>query len=257
MVRSENLQADRQLFSALAGGLELLLRARRYALSSRVDIWQFALSGDELREAGFSTNEFRLLVHGGFVANAMEITLPGDECRTFRPIGPLSQVPGTCYVLLESGEQFADEVLNRTIPVSNELHAACANGDPTNPLISRDALNNGTAREHASNKIPFWDASRKELRLGDEIIKIFKWPACNQELVLAVFEEEGWPARIDDPLPLADGQNPKRRLHDTIKCLNRSQKQALIHFRGDGTGEGVIWELVNNGARKRKSAGRR
>ena len=33
-------------------------------------------------------------------------------------------------------------------------------------------------------------------------------------------------------------------LNDTIKCLNRKQKNALLHFRGDGTGEGVIWEVV-------------
>ena len=36
----------------------------------------------------------------------------------------------------------------------------------------------------------------------------------------------------------------KRRLNDTIKCLNRGQVYRLLHFRGDGTGEGVLWEVV-------------
>jgi len=54
----------------------------------------------------------------------------------------------------------------------------------------------------------------------------------------------GWPHRIDDPLsPLGDIE-PKCRLHDTIKRLNRHHKDRIIHFRGDGTGEGVCWEYV-------------
>ncbi|MCA9067957.1 MAG: hypothetical protein KDA84_03490, partial [Planctomycetaceae bacterium] len=68
------------------------------------------------------------------------------------------------------------------------------------------------------------------------------WPAINQETVLTAFEEEGWPARIDDPLPPHGNVNPRRRLHDTIKHLNKSQHIHLILFRGDGTGKGVIWE---------------
>ena len=75
----------------------------------------------------------------------------------------------------------------------------------------------------------------------------------NQEAILTAFQEEGWPARIDDPLPPHPEQDPKRRLNDTIKCLNRKQSQSLIHFRGDGTGEAVIWERVakngSNGSR--------
>ena len=39
-------------------------------------------------------------------------------------------------------------------------------------------------------------------------------------------------------------QDPKRRLSDTIKCLNRKQANSLIHFRGDGTGEGIVWEFA-------------
>ena len=41
-----------------------------------------------------------------------------------------------------------------------------------------------------------------------------------------------------------DGQDPKQRLHDTIKCLNRRQLNCLIQFGGDGTSEGVIWRFT-------------
>ena len=81
--------------------------------------------------------------------------------------------------------------------------------------------------------------------LGVALVKQFKWTAENQEAILCVFEEEGWPARIDDPLPPQAEQDSKRRLSDTIKCLNRKQANPILHFRGDGTGEGIIWELVD------------
>ena len=67
---------------------------------------------------------------------------------------------------------------------------------------------------------------------------------ANQEAILAAFQEDGWPARIDDPLPPVAETDPKRRLSDTIKCLNRKQQNALVRFSGDGTGEGVLWDLV-------------
>ena len=34
----------------------------------------------------------------------------------------------------------------------------------------------------------------------------------------------------------------KRRLHDTIRSLNRNQKEGRLRFKGDGTGEGIVWE---------------
>lgn len=250
MVRSERSQTGGKPFSALVDGMGQLLRARMYAQAADIDIWQFALNADELRDAGFSTSELRFLIHNSYVENAMEITVPGDECRTFRGIGRLSQILRTCYVLTEAGEQFAGEVLNGPVSKTNGLHTPSTNGD------SVQASSNGKSHDRIPIDMPTWDANRKELRLGDQLVKIFKWPACNQELVLAVFEEEGWPARIDDPLPMADGQDPKRRLHDTIKCLNRSQKRSLIRFRGDGTGEGVIWELIVNASNGRETVSR-
>jgi hypothetical protein len=58
------------------------------------------------------------------------------------------------------------------------------------------------------------------------------------------FEEEDWPVRIDDPLPPSPDIDPKTRLSSTIKSLNKNLKNRLVHFMGDGTGEGVMWEFV-------------
>ncbi len=90
---------------------------------------------------------------------------------------------------------------------------------------------------------PSWDNERHELRCAGKIVKKFKWRAANQETILAAFEEQGWTAHIDDPLPQQSDIDPKRRLADAIKSLNRHQKFSLVRFCGDGTGEGVLWEF--------------
>ena len=91
---------------------------------------------------------------------------------------------------------------------------------------------------------PTWDCGRQELRLGSQIVKEYRLHSPNQVTILTAFEEDGWPAKIDDPLlPHAD-MDAKQRLHDTIKSLNRNQKRPLIRFRGDGTGQGIRWELT-------------
>ena len=58
----------------------------------------------------------------------------------------------------------------------------------------------------------------------DLLVKRFKVPAPNQEMILAAFEEESWPVRIDDPLPVHPCLAAKRRLHETITSLNRHQR---------------------------------
>src|SRR5262249_44432444 len=47
---------------------------------------------------------------------------------------------------------------------------------------------------------PKWDADRRELWYGAVLCKRYRRPAPNQEKILAAFEEDGWPGRIDDPL---------------------------------------------------------
>ena len=94
--------------------------------------------------------------------------------------------------------------------------------------------------------LPSWDGLNRVLSLGEQIVKEYRVPSPNQEAVLTTFQEEGWPHYVYDPLiPLAKSEQcPKFRLRDTIKCLNANQKNPLIRFRGDGTGERVGWEAV-------------
>ena len=92
---------------------------------------------------------------------------------------------------------------------------------------------------------PRWDGELRELRFGSDLIKVFRTAAPNQESILAAFEEEGWPSRIDDPIPPNPDMASKKRLAETIEALNDSHKTAnRIRFRGDGTGEGIIWKSL-------------
>jgi hypothetical protein len=79
------------------------------------------------------------------------------------------------------------------------------------------------------------------LSYGGQTVKQFRRQAVNQELVLSAFEDEGWPPWILDPLAPHQAQVIKRRLGETIKSLNRGHANSLIHFQGDGTGEGIQW----------------
>ena len=97
-----------------------------------------------------------------------------------------------------------------------------------------------------SGTLPHWDDGSRRLWLGGILLKEFRQPSPNQTRLLDGFQEQGWAfAHLDDPLPPAAGEgeeDAKRRLHDTIKNLNRGLPAGTIRFRGDGTGQGVRWE---------------
>jgi hypothetical protein len=59
---------------------------------------------------------------------------------------------------------------------------------------------------------------------------------------MTVFEEDGWPALIDDPLPPKPELDPRRRLRDTVKNLNRGQRPPGIRFVAHRNGTQVGWQ---------------
>jgi hypothetical protein len=91
---------------------------------------------------------------------------------------------------------------------------------------------------------PSWNPNRREVKVGDALIKRFRQPSANQERLIKEFHDLDWPERIVDPLPHNPRIDPKRRLRDTVHCLNIHQvTKDLLHFGMDGTGEGVLWEV--------------
>jgi hypothetical protein len=101
-----------------------------------------------------------------------------------------------------------------------------------------------THRRARTTDKPYWDRATRTLTLRGVIVKRFRQPSPFQMLILDVFEQEGWPPQIDDPITGADFAGAKPRLHNVIQNLNRHQLNRLIRFRGDGTGEGIRWQII-------------
>ena len=216
--------------------LRMLLRAYRFAQAARVNPWQFAVEIEELHRMGVSNSDLRCLCMAGWVLHAEEFTKPRDPDRRFNSGSRHSLSSGTCFILSDNA---LGELTKLTDKAGHPLKASDGVSQ-TRPAIAHEPFPHG--EPHGEQQLPHWDQARKELRLEGLVVKQFRTPALNQERAIAAFEEENWPIRIDDPLPPAPELDSRRRLIDTIKCLNRSQIHALIRFRGDGTGKGILWE---------------
>ena len=129
------------------------------------------------------------------------------------------------FVLTEAGEAFADQFL----------------ADVLAPAGSKD-FRRAWGLLRTGRLVPHYEREQRIFCWGQQILKHFRQPSPNQEIVLCSAEEPGWPTWFDDPLPRGRG-DAKQRLHDTIKDLNRRQRPYLVHFKGDGTGTRIGWEL--------------
>jgi len=239
------IQATRQsaggpVAAHMGRSLWLLRQAYEYAAELRRDVWDFAVEISSLREVGVSNSDLRWLVCKEYVDHAVEIALMTNNGREFHRSGPLTFGERTCFVLTEEGARLAANVGSNP----HDQRAQKRNGSPTVDPLNGDRVAD-LPHQLERPQVPRWDCERHELRLGDVLVKVFKLPSRNQETILMAFEEENWPSRIDDPLPPHPDLVPKRRLHDAIKGLNRNQKTRAIRFMGDGTGEGVRWELCS------------
>jgi len=219
---------------AILMAMRKLLRAFRFSSDCNRSRWDFAIEIQELRELGISTEELRWLIGKGLIDHAEESLENAHLNRTFQSSGGFSLSPRSCFVLTDSG-----------LGAAKVLVSALSKQADSNQLSSEDkSANNPDSIESAA--VPKWDSMRHELWFSGKLIKKYKWRAANQEAILSAFEEEGWPPRIDDPLPPIAEMDPKRRLGDAIKCLNRSRANLLVKFCGDGSGEGVLWEVCEN-----------
>jgi hypothetical protein len=214
-----------QLAPSIQAGLAILSEAVHCAQEFQRDVWDFAVEVHSLRGAGLRDSTLRWLLCKGYAEHAVETTRPHALRRTFRRGGSLMFCDRSCIILTPAGAALAGE------PGS---FPRVFGGPGKGPVL--------LPRRADRPEAPQWDAGCRELRWGAMLVKCFREPALNQELILAAFEEEGWPAHIDDPLPSDGYCDPKQRLHDTIKRLNRHQVNHLIRFRGDGCGCGVRWE---------------
>ena len=224
----------------LQSTMSVLLEANHYALQTGSSSWDFAVGLAQLHAMGLSDNDFRWLIRKGLVKHQQEVTIESTPGRTFQPTSELTFTDSSCFLLTDMGISVANKTSRAHVVVPSRFKKAKSDLHLYGGTLPRRE----NEQIQPEDLVPTWKQERRELQVNGVMVKRFKWLAANQETVLVAFEEESWPYRIDDPLPPRAEQNAKRRLSDTIKCLNRNQINPLIQFRGDGTGEGVTWEIV-------------
>ena len=212
---------------AIAGLLQLL-NAMDYARDVQRPSWDFAVEIEELRAAGLVNSDLRWLVCKAYAEHAVETTPVGSKRRSFATEGRLTIGRGSCFVLTASGMAFARRA-RRGEPAGQ--------GENSGPV-------NGNGHRRVPGRVPDWDPRRRVLSVAGRVVKQYRVPAGNQQLILTAFQELGWQRHIDDPLPPVSGLDPKQRLEDAVSRLNRNQQNRLIRFHGDGTGRGLWWELL-------------
>jgi hypothetical protein len=142
----------------IRAALALLTRALECAQDAQANLWDFALEIGQLYAAGLTITDLRWMVVKEFVEHAAETSVHGDEHRSFTPSRGLTFLPTTCVVLTKKGAALAARA-NR--PASHENPGA-----------------NGKSPPLASLK-PHWDAARRELALGDRMVK---GSTCRREI---------------------------------------------------------------------------
>lgn len=242
--------------SLTVSGLQMLLQAHEYAHELKRDAWDFAVELPALQKAGLSSSDLRWLLCKGYADHARETTSGSDAARSFQHQEHLALWKRSCFVLTTSGVDFVQESVVQVDTEDMSDYSSMPMGDTNGQGGTNGELNGSAARtSDCKSMTPTWDCDRQELRLGHQVVKEFKLRSPNQVTILTAFEEEGWPQKIDDPLSPHGEIDAKQRLRDTIKSLNRNQKCGLIRFRGDGTGQGIRWELRRMTSQKSHLAG--
>jgi hypothetical protein len=226
-----------------------LLKARNNSLENSLSPWAKPLCIAHSCPRDMPEPVFLWMVYQNHVVH-----IAGDLSKARLSSGRLATTslcltPSSFYVLTDEGAAFATEITETT------YRALVNDGHTEDRLLENDNLDAsdvpacGSFLQVVLNEVqlsplrPRYDTENRVFRWGNHILKHFKQRRGPQELVLMAAEELNWPDWFDDPLTKLPGKNAKVRLHDTIKDLNRRQRAPLIHFRANGNGKRIGWEL--------------
>jgi hypothetical protein len=207
---------------ALHPGFRELLKAHESARQMNLPPWEFAVTLGGLLRTGLTETDLRVLALRGQLLHRLEKAAPLDGLRQFEDPSPLAFTERSCFLLTEGGVAFL-----LTLQEGEAKPGLLPDRPDSTPGL-----------------VPHWDDRRRELRLGPHLILRFERPAPNREAVLREFQANRWVRRIANPLKAGSGRMAKLRLQSTIKDLNRCRQSHLIAFGGDGTGQGVLWQML-------------
>jgi hypothetical protein len=224
---------------AIVAACRLLLEATQFAAGSDHDPWQFAVELNCLLLGGSTPSVVRWLTRWDFVQYRIETTPSNGKWRRFRESRSLRFDPRSCFVLTEKGLTLALAVTS-----SGE---ECPGHNP------------GAAAKYSAAcgrwpEKPRWDALRRRLFAGRQLLHEYSPQAHNRILILTVFQEEQWPEWIDDPLPGREEGDPLRRLKEAVHGLNHDQRTPQVHFSTVNEKTAVAWEWAT-AARSKTSKG--
>ncbi len=233
------------------GALNLLARAYTFAQDAGAELWDFALEIDTLFSAGLAINDLRWLIAKRYAEHGQETSVYGTPHRSFRRGDGFFFDRSTCVVLTPGGASFVENYLRGAAAISNSRRPMEGPTIPKDMAAEPEDRAEHDVVQESRSRIdlkPCWDSMRRELRLDGQVVKRFRVPARNQELILSAFEEENWADHIDDPLPVRSDIDSRTRLHDAINRLNRCQSLRLLCFHGNGSGTGVSWTFFRGAA---------
>jgi hypothetical protein len=202
-----------------------LLQARRLSSSRRKSSLAYPVGLPSLRGKGVPHSALLLMLYQGHIEHFHLGETHRNDRHVPQRVDSLLMQEFSAFALTEAGDAYAKNALNNK-----------------GMGFSEDALRVLLEMLNGPGLHPRYNKEDRLLTWGVHVVKRFRQPAGNQELLLIAAEELGWPAWFDDPLPRAPGQNPKVRLHNSINALNRNQKSCLIHFKGDGSARRMGWE---------------
>jgi hypothetical protein len=201
-----------------------LLVARREAAEQGLEPASKAVPLTHFRGRGTADSILLWLLFQAHIEHLHLVPGVGRAPDGTRPADSLLLGETSCFTLTDRGEAFADGFLAGVFAGKGpELEAAW-------DLLLLGRL---TPRYDREDRVFAW---------GHRVLKCFRQPSQNQEIIRCAGEELGWPPWFDDPLPRSGGRWAGVRLHNTIKALNRHQEPYLVHFKGDGSGRRVGWE---------------
>ncbi len=246
-VNENSLMIELRQNPAVCATLKRLREANKSAIDCGRDPWDFAVELSQFLDSGIGTHMLRVMISQNWITHMREVPGRSKYRREFEPESEMVLSKQSCFLITQKGLKIARQLTPQGPTSMTKNDSRIENGSVSKSNLAHLNSEADTQMDSAGYPIPCWDRKRRELRIGGVVVKKFKWPAENQEQVLEAFEEEGWPPRIDDPLIRHPKIDPKRRLHDTLKCLNRKQVHEYVKFRGDGTGRGVLLEINWNG----------
>ncbi len=116
-------------------------------------------------------------------------------------------------------------------------------------------LRQGAEKVFRPRNVPVYDSDNILLYWRGAVIKTWGREPTTQDAVLRAFEEQDWQDEILDPIPPDSEQDPKERLRETVKRLNKNLKPGTTRFFTTRSGTAVRWTAVRGNKQKRKNPG--